>query len=462
MHSNRRRGYKAVPRKVRLALFIATLVLLATLIILLTRCSAQDRSITVMGSVTDPTPAPTVDAASGTPEPEETAGAAEDEGEKGGDASADAPDEEVDVEADVSAQAIQPTGGKRKAVIRSFGDIIIHEPLYKTAYDSAEKTFDFSPYFSMIKDSLSKADYTVGNVDGPLGGKGSRGYKFYPQFNTPPHLLYALKDCGVDMLTLANNHALDTYFDGLKRTIDNVEKVGIDHVGAYRTQEEYDTPKVVDINGIKVGFTNYTVSTNNLENSSAKEATIYGLRTTRNSSPKKDITALRNAGAEFVVVYMHWGEEYERTVNNSQKDMARKLIAAGADMIIGGHPHVVQAIETVKAKDSDGNTRSGLVVYSMGNFLSDQRSRYRDSGIIFEFTLVDDGSGVVTATSPRYVPVYVWRVKKGNGYDYRVVACGETIENRPDSMSDDVFKRVKQVWNEQKKLIGDAAGIAKS
>ncbi len=458
MHSNRRRGYKSLPRQVRLALFIAALVLVAVLVLLLARCSTPAPSITVMG----PTPGPTVDVFAETTPPQETQSEAEDEGEKGGDASADAPDEEVDVEADLSAQSAQTTGAKRKAVIRSFGDIIIHEPLYKTAYDSAEKTFDFSPYFSLISDSLSKADYTVGNVDGPMGGRGSRGYRFYPQFNTPPHLLYALKDSGVDMLTLANNHALDTFFDGLKRQIDNVEKVGIDHVGAYRTQEEYDTPKVVDIKGIKVGFTNYTVSTNNLENSSAKEATIYGLRTTRNSSPTKDIAALRSAGAEFVVVYMHWGEEYERAVDNSQKNMAKKLIAAGADMIIGGHPHVVQSIDTVKAKGADGNTRSGLVVYSMGNFLSDQRTRYRDSGIIFEFTLVDDGSGVVKAASPRYVPTYVWRVKKGDGYDYRVVACGETIENRPDSMDDNTYKRVKQVWNELKNLIGDEAGIAKS
>lgn len=458
MHSNRRRGYKALPRQVRLALFIAALVLVAVMVLLLARCSAPDHSITVMA----PTPAPTVDVFAETAPPEERLSDNEDEGESGVDASADAPDEEVDVEADLSAEKTQTTGAKRKAVIRSFGDIIIHEPLYKTAYDSAEKTFDFSPYFSMISDSLSKADYTIGNVDGPMGGKGSRGYRFYPQFNTPPHLLHALKDSGVDMLTLANNHALDTFFDGLKRQIDNVEKVGIDHIGAYRTQEEYDTPKVVDIKGIKVGFTNYTVSTNNLENSSDKEATIYGLRTTRNSSPTRDIAALRSAGAEFVVLYMHWGEEYQRAVNNSQKDMAKKLIAAGADMIIGSHPHVVQSIDTVKAKDADGNTRSGLVVYSMGNFLSDQRTRYRDSGIIFEFTLVDDGSGVVKAASPRYVPTYVWRVKKGSGYDYRVVACGEAIENRPDSMGDDVYKRVKQVWNELKNLIGDAAGIAKS
>ena len=148
-------------------------------------------------------------------------------------------------------------------------------------------------------------------------------------------------------------------------------------------------------------------------------------------------------------------------MDSSQKELARKLAAAGADMIIGGHPHVVQTIETVSAKDSDGNMRSALVVYSMGNFLSDQRARYRDSGIIFEFTLVDDGSGAVEATSPRFVPVYVWRFNADTGYDYRVVACGSVIEDRPSGMSDEVFNRVKQVWNEQKKLIGDDAKITK-
>ena len=448
------RKYAALPRRIRLATFLAVIVLLALLCVLLAQCSAPDRTIQTIAKTT-PSPAPEAT------QPAEEPQAGGDEGEQRGDASAEAAPEDVDIEADLAGEPTVPTGVKREAAIRAFGDIIIHEPLYNTAYNKAEKTFDFSPYFSLISDSLSKADYTIGNVDGPMGGKGSRGYKFYPQFNTPPHILNALKESGVDMLTLANNHALDTFFDGLKRQINNVEKVGIDHVGAYRSQAEYDKPKVVDIKGIKVGITNYTVSTNNLENSSDREATIYGLRTTRNSSPKKDIAALKKAGAEFVVVFMHWGEEYMREVDSSQKNLAKKLVAAGADMIIGGHPHVVQTIETLSAKDSGGNTRSALVVYSMGNFLSDQRARYRDSGIIFEFTLVDDGSGAVEATLPRFVPVYVWRFNADTGYDYRVVACGSVIEDRPNGMSDEVFNRVKQVWNEQKKLIGDDAKITK-
>jgi poly-gamma-glutamate synthesis protein (capsule biosynthesis protein) len=451
--------YAGLPRRIRLASFVALVALIIVLIIVLVRCSRPDDTVPTLATQTA-TPAPSAAAAASAKPGDSKTNA--DVGEEGGDASSDAPDENVNVDQDTSGATAVPTGVKREAVIRSFGDVIIHEPLFDTAYDAAKKAFDFSPYFSLISDSLSKADYTVGNVDGPMGGKGARGYRFYPQFNTPPHLLYALKSSGVDMLTLANNHALDTFYDGLKREIDNVEKVGIDHVGAYRSQQEYDTPKVVTIKGIKVGITNYTVSTNNLENSSDATATEYGLRTTRNSSPKKDIAALRKAGAEFVVVYMHWGEEYVRDVTNNQKDLAKKLVAAGADLIIGGHPHVVQPIQTVSAKDSDGNQRSALVVYSMGNFLSDQRARYRDSGIIFEFTLMDDGSGAVEATNFRFIPTYVWRIKTDTGYDYRVVACGSVIEDRPNSMGDGVFNRVKQVWNELKDVIGDGAHIAKN
>jgi len=449
--------YAALPRRVRLASFIALVALIAALTLVLVRCSGPDKTIhTIAAGTASPGPhTPEPSGKSGTGSNSEEAG-------PGGDASTGAPDEEVNLEEDLRGAPEAPEGAARQAVIRSFGDVIIHEPLFDTAYDAKAKAFDFAPYFELISGSLSTADYTIGNVEGPMGGKGGSGYSFYPQFNTPPHLLYALKSSGVDMLTLANNHALDTYYDGLKRTITNVEKAGLDHVGAYRTRKEYDAPKVVNVKGIKVGVTNYTVSTNNMEGKSAREAAAYGLRTVRNSSPKKDIAALRQAGAEFVVAYMHWGEEYRRSVNASQKDLARKLVAAGADMVIGGHPHVVQSIETVSAKGADGGERSAPVVYSMGNFLSDQRARYQDSGIIFEFTLTDDGSGAVTASAFRYIPVYVWRVQVDKGYDYRVVACGDVIEERPQTMTDDAFRRVKQVWNEIKGQAGGEAHIWKN
>ena len=351
--------------------------------------------------------------------------------------------------------------GQRSAVIRSIGDIVMHNPLLKGAYNSQDNSYDFSPYFSQIKDSMAAADYTVINVDGPMGGKKHASYRGYPQFNTPPHLLYALVDCGVDMLTLANNHALDTYYDGLKDTIDNVESVGLDHVGAYRTQEEHDTPKVVVIGGIRVGITNYTVSTNNMAKRSDEEATLYGLRMVSNSKAPDDIQALRDAGAEVVIVYMHWGEEYLRTVNNSIRNLAKKLVAAGADVVIGGHQHVVLPCEYLTVTGEDGTSHTGLVLYGMGNFLSDQRARYRDSGIIFEITLQDNPqTGKVEVVSPRYIPTYVQRTKGANAYDYRVWPVGAVLDDPPSSISQNALTRIRQVWNEQQEIFADGPATA--
>ncbi|MEG1515067.1 MAG: CapA family protein [Clostridia bacterium] len=339
--------------------------------------------------------------------------------------------------------------GSRSAVIRSIGDIVAHKPILKSVYDAGSKDYDFAPVFENIASSMGDADYTVLNVDGPLGGKKFAAYRGYPQFNTPPHLLNALSANGVDMLTLANNHALDTYFDGLIGTIDNVEKVGLAHLGAYRTQEEHDAPTVVNIGGIGVGFLNYTVSTNGMAKKSDAAATQYGLRMVSNSDAPADISAARSAGAEIVVVYMHWGEEYQREVSPDLKKMAGKLVAAGADVVIGGHQHVVLPCEWVNATGSDGQARTGLVLYGMGNFLSDQRERYKDSGIIFEFTLQDNpSSGKVEVLNPRYVPTYVDRVEEGKAYQYRVYPCGAALDNRPADLSNAAFQRMQQVVQE--------------
>ncbi len=222
----------------------------------------------------------------------------------------------------------------------------------------------FRPYFSLIGDSLRAADYTVGNVDGPMGGKGKPRLRVYPQFNTPPHLLFALETCGTDMLTLANNHALDTYIDGLKRQLD-VEKVGIDHVGAYRTQQSTTPPR----------WWRSAASGWDSPTTPSRPTTLTSGRQGRNAvrpahhpqfQPHADIAALREAGAEVVVVYMHWGDEYVRELTASQKDLRPgSWSRQGADVIIGGHPHVVQPIHYVTAEGADGETRRALVVFSL-------------------------------------------------------------------------------------------------
>ena len=347
--------------------------------------------------------------------------------------------------------------GLRSATIRTAGDFVIHDVIFQSAARLAKQTnssnpYNFIPMLNLIRDQLENADFTVTNVDGSMGGKQyyKYGYSGYPQFNTPPHILYALVDAGVDMLTLANNHMLDGWYDGLMAEIANVEKVGLKHVGANRSAEEKNTPVVYEINGIKVGFMNYTVSLNEMDKKGVDSRALeFGVNATKNSDPKKDAKALRDAGADVIVCYMHWGKEYEEMPDDNQKKLANILVTSGCDVIVGGHPHVVQYATWLSGTNQFGETQRTLCVYSLGNFLSDQRLALRDGGIIFDFTIQEQEDGSFSIINPSYLPTWVWRTgDKENGFNYSVVPIGKYLDTRPEGMSDADYTRMLQSYQE--------------
>ena len=352
--------------------------------------------------------------------------------------------------------------GSRSVTIRAIGDVIIMDEMLDTALvDKKSKTYDFSPLFSMASGIMSEADWTIINIEATLR-EGKYGYKGYPQFSTPHSILQDLKNVGVDMLTMCNNHMLDGYFDGLKMSLDYVDEAGLKHVGAYRSQAEYDTPEIYELGGIRVGMLNYTDSLNSMDKHSDEEATEYGLRRMKNADYAGDIADLRDAGAEAVVVFMHWGEEYMRYPEESTENTARKLIAAGADIVVGGHPHVVQPAEYVTATDASGNSRTGLVLYSMGNFISNHRHEnapHTDNGVILEFTLTDNGAGGIDVVNPCVIPVYVWRMGTEGNYDYRVLPSGQYLDNPPAGMSAEEYARMQESWNQTVELMGGVVPV---
>lgn len=368
--------------------------------------------------------------------------------------------------AEPTAPAVLPTpaanvrtdaNGLRSATIRTAGDFVIHDVVFQSAAKLAKQTnssdpFNFRPMLNLIRDQLENADFTVTNVDGSMGGKQyyKYGYSGYPQFNTPPHILYALVDAGVDMLTLANNHMLDGWFDGLMAELANVEKVGLKHVGANRSAEEKNTPVVYEINGIKVGFMNYTVSLNEMDKKGVDSRALeFGVNATKNSDPKKDAKALRDAGADVIVCYMHWGKEYEEMPDDNQKKLANILVASGCDVIVGGHPHVVQYATWLSGTNQFGEAQRTLCLYSLGNFLSDQRLALRDGGILFDFTIQEQPDGSFSIINPSYLPTWVWRTgDKENGFNYSVVPIGKYLDTRPEGMSDADYTRMLQSYQE--------------
>lgn len=333
---------------------------------------------------------------------------------------------------------------------------MIHDEVLKAAYNKAEKTYDFAPMLSLVADDLADADLTVVNVDGVLKGGKVSGY---PSFSTPPSLLNALLESGVDMLTLANNHALDFGFEGLKKTIENCEAYGMDFIGGARTKAERQELAIREINGTKIGFLNYTEVMNGDSSYFGKNALEYGILKLQKGTAGKDIRALREAGADVVIVYVHWGTEYQTKPDANQKKYAKKLAEAGADVILGSHPHMLQGAVWIET-EKDGAARHTLCVYSMGNFLADKRSEKRDTGMIFEITVQETPGGSFEITQPMVIPTYIWRYGGGSGnYDFRVVACDDWFEERPDKMSEAVQKKLRAAYQGAAKVVGDAAAL---
>ena len=349
----------------------------------------------------------------------------------------------------------QTTSGSRTARIRAIGDVIIDETMLENG-EISDDVYDFSPLFELVGDVMADADWTMINIEASLR-KHKYGYMGFPQFSTPHSILEDLKEVGVDMLTMCNNHALDGYYDGLKMSLDYADAAGLAHVGAYRSQKEYDTPEIYDINGIKVGMLNYTQYTNGMAEKSDKEATIYGMRLMQGADYEGDIAKLKAAGAEFVITIMHWGEEYMRQPENATVSVSRRLVAAGADLVIGGHPHVVQPAQYVTETMADGTNNTALVVYSIGNFVSEHRHEsmaYTDNGVIFDFTLQENAAGEIELVDPNVIPIYMWQISNGGNYQYRAVASGDYLDSPIEGMNNSQYERMKASYREIEALMG--------
>ena len=337
----------------------------------------------------------------------------------------------------------------RAARIRAVGDLMLHQKQLDVALTGSGE-YDFYPQYEMIKHALSDADYTIGNLETTIGLYGNQPYSGYPRFNGPECLLATIKDAGVDFLTLANNHILDRYFDGMVTTINNVESAGFAHAGAYRTAEEADIPVVVEVNGIKFGMLAYTAHTNGMEVHSNAAATEFGVDYMSKADFEADVQALEAAGAEIIIAMPHWGTEYNRKPDADVRRTAEKMTAAGIDVILGSHPHMVQPIEWLTV-EKDGETYTSLVAWSLGNFVSNMRIQYTDSGIILDFTITENPDGTLYITDVGYIPVYCWK----RDDQIQALCSGDFLENRPENMTDNTYSRLKASHKELVDLIGE-------
>ena len=354
------------------------------------------------------------------------------------------------IEPDEPAATVAPQ--LRSATIRSLGEIAIQQKLLFSAVDG--NTYDFDEMFSMIAPVMGDADYTVGDVEGSLGG--TVEYSGNTRMITPPSLIRTLKDCGVDMLNLANDHALDAGYADLQAALANCNEFGMDYVGAAASQDEKNAPVIRDIGGINVAFIAYTESLNGNEEGAVPAAVEYGVNLISKSNAKKDIETARAAGADVIVCYVSWGEMFNPALTNNQKRIAKALNEWGVDVIIGCNPHVIQPAAWIESTDADGVVRRTLCLGATGNFLSDQYGEH-DNGLIFQFTIQETEYGHFAITNPVYIPTFVWRSEREDGkYDYHTLAIGQWLDTEPEGMAYADVSRMKQLWAEIQDTMGDS------
>jgi len=258
------------------------------------------------------------------------------------------------------------------------GDIMGHDPQIEAAYDSTLKKYNYDDVFEKISPIIKSVDFAIGNLEVTLAGS---PYKGYPQFSSPDELAVSCKNSGIDLLVTANNHSCDRRKKGILRTIKVLDSLDIKHTGTFRNKEERDTTNLAILTkgNIKVGILNYTYGTNGIP---VPKSTIVNLIDKR--IILADIKASKKDSLDKLIVIMHWGSEYKSHPNKKQESMADFLFGNGVDIIIGSHPHVLQRMEYHQGNDS---IKERFIAYSLGNFVSNQRTRRRDGGAMVELTL---------------------------------------------------------------------------
>lgn len=361
---------------------------------------------------------------------------------------------------------IEVEGNDIKTIeIVATGDFLIHKEILETQYNEQSDTYDFKNTIQYVKDYLNNADLTIVNMEGTLSGLDNYGYSGYPSFNAPDELADAMKWVGVDVVNNMNNHSLDRDVRGFNRTRSVLKERSFDIIGTRESTND-NRYLIKDVNGIKVGIISYSYSmtaeggTRGLNGTSIPEEFYPLMNTFREDTldldfqeMKEQILDMRNNGAEVIIFYMHWGDEYELEPNSTQIKIAKFLANQNVDIIFGTHPHSLQPIDIIESEDGTNET---AVIYSMGNFLSSQRTEriqnpYTEDGVIVSVRLSKNTkTNEIKIEYPTYIPTWVnWYEKDGRLF-YEVVPS--TI-NDTDYLTEEGKGRVIESLNRTRGII---------
>jgi len=380
-------------------------------------------------------------------------------------------------EAPTETTAPQPETVIATARISAQGDLLMHKPIFddRSIVKQPDGGYDFDPVFKYFTETLQGYDYAIANLETTFGGD-EFPYQGNPAFNCPDPFLDSVVDAGYDMLLTANNHSYDTLMTGITRTLEQVRGAGLGTIGT-RLSEEEPRYSIVDVNGIKIGMLCYTYSSGLNDagiprlngNSPVENEQLVNWFYNRNPQKMYDeveviLQEMEAEGAEINMMFIHWGNEYELTENNFQNQQAQALCDLGVDVIVGGHPHVVQPVEVLTSTtDPEHNT---ICIYSLGNAVSNQRhgnipacsTAHTEDGILFEITFEKYSDGNVYIQSADILPTWVNLHRANGANEYNMIPL--YIEEKDQwqekfGFNDEALRKAGASWDRTMNIVGD-------
>jgi poly-gamma-glutamate synthesis protein (capsule biosynthesis protein) len=332
---------------------------------------------------------------------------------------------------------------KNKISILFMGDIMGHNEQILSAENRETHAFNYDSVFQYIKPVISEADIAIANFEVTLAGP---PYTGYPRFSSPAALAAACKNAGIDYLVTANNHSADRGLTGITGTISRLDSIGIPHTGTFLNKASRDSlsPLMIQKNGISFALLNYTYGTNGIKVPEPAIVDSLDKQVITN-----DINKAKEKKADFIILFLHWGTEYDTIPSKQQTDLARYFDSTGVDMIIGSHPHVLQKMEYVRDSTSG---KEKVRVYSLGNFLSNQRKPKTDGGSMVRIELEWNGEKYAVSSTGYYLTwVYTPVVK--NRKKFFILPCSEFERKAEFFDNPDAFAQMKRFIVNSRELL---------
>lgn len=323
------------------------------------------------------------------------------------------------------------------------GDVMQHGGQITAAYNKNNDSYDYRDCFKFVKPVISQADIAIANLEVTHAGK---PYKGYPQFSAPPQLSAAIVDAGFNVILTANNHSCDGGKTGIIGTLDVLDQLKVKHTGTFRNSQERESnyPLLIEKKGFRVAVLNYTYGTNGLS-----VAAPLIVNYIDSAQMLKDFAKARKMKVDYIICTLHWGDEYKSLPNRYQKNWEAFCYSQGADMVIGGHPHVLQPVEK---KIVGGKEK--LTAWSLGNYISNQRDRYKDGGMMLRASLCQD-QGKMILNEADYMFTWVHPRQEGITKPFYLLPDFDYNAFQPDFLTPENKQQMDLFFADSRKLFAE-------